>query len=250
MYLLGIAAQYCGKFRKENQDYSTFVFNKNGINLCAIADGMGGHYGSKNASKLALEILKTEFLKFNISQTTEIDDIQKWIVDVCKNIKKEMIEFCQKNTTFYDMGTTLNFTIIQNDKIFAVNIGDSRTYFTTQKSIIQLSKDQNILNEKNEENENSNLFKDLSKNILANSLTSALGPNKKYIVQIKLIENVQKGWLLLCTDGIYSVVDDRSLLATIIRPINLFSKIESLINQAFVLGSKDNCSAVMIKIEN
>lgn len=124
------------------------------------------------------------------------------------------------------MGTTMVGAIITTEAILVFNIGDSRAYFVTSSFMHQITQDQNMANyiEKNK------IEKSLFTEIAKSALTSALGPRKNFEIDYYKIPH-QEGYLLLASDGFYTVLNRDKAILTIMSSLTLSEKCEALMNQ-------------------
>ncbi len=109
----------------------------NNIQIFAVFDGMGGEACGEVASALGAETLAaahSKYLAENSGPLTKLvgdffKDSCKAIEDKAKELEKAII------------GTTCALACFYKGKLFAANIGDSRTYYYTNGRLSQISKD-------------------------------------------------------------------------------------------------------------
>ncbi|WP_434414487.1 serine/threonine-protein phosphatase [symbiont of Argiope bruennichi] len=232
-----------GNVRLDNQDWVDFAFNKVGHAFAVLCDGMGGHYGGKVAAKKSCNFAIKSFLEFKNFYPTELE-INNFLIFLIKDIIRYLKQLSSENQNLLDMGTTIVIAYFFKNNIYVANVGDSRCYYVSKSSIKQITIDQNLYN-KIKRDENS-----LQENNKANKsiLYSAVGPLKNFKIDTYLISPTS-GWILLCSDGIYSVIDEKTIIATIIRPLPLSYKCELLLENAIKFRSNDNVSAVLIEFD-
>ncbi len=116
------AAQEQGS-RKEQQDYFavTEQEHKRGF-LAVLADGMGGHPGSGNASVIAVNT----FVKRYNEEIAKNIDIQKALGHALTAENQAVFEANQRINA--DMGTTLVAGVIQGKMFHWLSVGDSSLY--------------------------------------------------------------------------------------------------------------------------
>ena len=198
-------ASFCiqGK-NKLNQD-AVLHLKSDDIYLFAIADGMGGELGGSLASSLSLITVEELFL--------ENKDISiKEIFEKVSNQLKSLSEFVPK---YEKMATTLTICIVKNNIGYVGHVGDCRIYHLRDEGIMRRTKDQTevqkLLDEKI-------LTKSLAKNYhRKNVLLSVMSNAIEYQLQESTFELINKDRLLLLSDGVYNVIDNK----IIIRDISL-----------------------------
>ncbi|MGA9295761.1 MAG: protein phosphatase 2C domain-containing protein, partial [Ignavibacteriaceae bacterium] len=138
-----------GLVRVENQD-SMGKFPPNDFNLYTekgqlfiVADGMGGHAGGKEASRLAVDTIRDVYF----SGSSDLSASLKEAVEKANyNIFKKSEDLKQ----FRGMGTTCTVLVLKEDKGLIAHVGDSRIYLienNTSGKIVQLTEDHTKVHE-------------------------------------------------------------------------------------------------------
>ena len=161
-----------GLVRKTNQDaYNAGSLSENAV-WAVVCDGMGGANGG------------------NIASETAIDAITK---DVLEGYREGM------DPALEGMGTTAVLTLIQNNVIHLVNVGDSRAYLLTRENVTQITRDHSIVQEMLESGE---ITEEQARNHpRKNIITRALGVDDTVVVDYFEIPFEEHAKLLLCSDG-------------------------------------------------
>ena len=220
---------------KINEDALGFQVLENGASIALIADGVGGNYGGKIASTLAVKVV----LDTMISDPATA--LGKAFSDASEALKKRGAE----DLISGQMATTLSLCLIDiHGRVSIAHVGDSRIYHLREKGIIQKTKDQ------------TEVAALIEAGILTNEqaktyprrtvLRSALAAKGTYQI-FKDEFNLEKGdRILLLTDGVYRLVTKMKL-----RDLSLRSAtIEIFLNdlKAEILESNDD-DATLILIE-
>ncbi|MCK5867320.1 MAG: serine/threonine-protein phosphatase [Mycoplasmataceae bacterium] len=233
-----------GVVRVENQDRAA-VFNKKGITLGILCDGMGGHKGGSFASAITIDTFEKEFNKsFPFGN---IDNIDKWFLKTIKESKKNMTFFAKGDVGLLDMGTTVTAAIVIDGDIKIYNIGDSRTYIYNGL-LHQITKDHNL---RNYYIENYNYSVEKAATVRgATALTSALGPKKKVkIDNYKLPIEPETKFVVLTSDGIHDYISKPLFDKIISSKKPLEKKSINLIKEAIKGKSADNLTVVILGLE-
>jgi len=190
-------ASFCMQGRnKLNQD-AVLHLKSDDVYLFAIADGMGGEVGGSLASSLSLNTVEELFL--------ENKDISiKEIFEKVSNQLKSLSELVSK---YEKMATTLTICIVRNNIGYVGHVGDCRIYHLRDEGIMSRTKDQTevqkLLDDKI-------LTKSLAKNYhRKNILLSVMSNTIEYQLQENTFELVNKDRLLLLSDGVYNVIDNK-----------------------------------------
>jgi serine/threonine protein phosphatase PrpC len=135
------AAQEQG-YRKEQQDYFAVIDladQKTPAHqpvlgwLIILADGMGGHAKSGNASIIAINT----FVKHYQEAITKSTNIPKAIRQALTAANQKVYEANQKMNA--DMGTTLVACVIDGKALHWVSVGDSSLYLYTQGKLTKIN---------------------------------------------------------------------------------------------------------------
>lgn len=207
-------------------------------NLFVVADGMGGHKGGEVASTLAIKTID-EFLIIDNNLENYRNILQKTIKKANTLIYKKAHE----NEDLSGMGTTLTAVLINANKLFIANIGDSRAYLITQAEIQLLTEDHSLVRELINSGEITEEAASSHPN--KNILTRALGIEEN--IEIDLFEKEIKDgdYILLCTDGLTNLIKDEEICDIILG--NEFEKsVEKLMDLALQRGGSDNITLILI----
>jgi len=230
-----------GKVREINEDYYGYLM-QNGISSFIVCDGMGGHNAGEIASKLAVEsIINT--IKENING---IVSPVKLLENSIHNANFEVLSYSLKEERFNGMGTTCVILLIQENRAFLANVGDSRIYMIRENNIKQISKDQSLVQKLIDENIINE--EEAINHPRKNEILEAIGIREKIHPILNNGFDISKGDIfLLCTDGLTEYADEEFILETVINnSIEAASK--KLIEFANRGGGKDNITVQIIEI--
>jgi len=203
----------CGPKREKNED-SIFPNESGSKSLpfkAAVCDGLGGHVKGEVASKIATQ-----------SMDTEESDILK----IIQSANKKITEYQKNNLDSNGMGTTMTGIIINGNGLMEVgHVGDSRCYILSNRTIVKLTKDQNVPG-------------------YQNVLEQALGTKDKLDIQ-KIDFQLNKGDVVfLCTDGLYNEFGEEYLKKRLQEGVSA----DTLVGEALLQKPKDNVSGIVINI--
>ncbi len=232
-----------GCVREINEDYLGYFQVPNG-HLFIVCDGMGGHLAGETASQLAVETFKDFFYK------KHYQDPQKALFEATIDANRIIFQASQSIPQCAGMGTTLVATLIENNQIFYVHVGDSRLYYfenqtntlhriTKDHSFVQTLVDKNIIQDHEAE------FHPRKNEIL-----QALGVKETVEPEVcKLpILPANGDIMLLCSDGLNGMINDETIKNIIIQnEIHLIERTQKLIESAKQAGGTDNITAQLVK---
>ncbi|SEK83822.1 protein phosphatase [Carnobacterium iners] len=232
-----------GKKRKNNQDFANYFENNQGIPLAVLCDGMGGHKAGDIASEMAVSHLGDAWEN---SGLTDVDTIVEWIKE---HINIENTRIVEKSTQYPDlegMGTTLVAVALVENHFIVANVGDSRAYHFINGNLKQVTDDHSLVNEllKSGEITTEAAMNHPQKNIL----TRSLGVTKKVDVDIVTTSISTGNQLLLCSDGLTNMVNDKEIAKILtISSTSLKEKVSELVSLANANGGYDNVTVMLIE---
>jgi serine/threonine protein phosphatase PrpC len=174
--------------------------------LAVIADGMGGHEGGQEASRIAVETVR------EVYDHAFHDDPQAALVESFAAAHARIQGFAERHPEFQGMGTTCTALVLLGRQLYFAHIGDSRLYLVRGARILRLTRDHSYVGRLVE----SGIVRaeDAEKHPQRHILTAALGAGREEVV----VDGAEQGVvlldgddLLLCTDGLWSVVTEEEL---------------------------------------
>lgn len=228
-----------GSKRSSNQDSIFFSDKPIGAlsNLYIVADGMGGHKAGDLASKMAIDIT-VDFIKKSTLENP-IAVLKRAMIFA----NNEIYKVASEDPELGGMGTTMVAAVIQENKLYVANVGDSRLYVIGD-DIKQITMDHSLVEEliRNGELERKKGRNHPEKNII----TKAMGSKDEVIPDFFEIDINSDDKILLCSDGLSNMVEDDEIRDIIVDNTNLEQITSALIDRANYYGGSDNISVVVI----
>ena len=223
-------------------------------NLFAVADGMGGHSSGEIASKIAVETISDFFRNSEISEDSTwpyaYDDNISFEGNKLKTavaVANEKIqEYASQHPESRGMGTTVVAVLILDSRLILCHVGDSRCYLLRDGKLSLVTSDHSWVNEQvklgflTEEEAQKHPFR--------NVITKALGTKGEATAEINETEGRAGDLLLLCTDGLNSMISDGEIEKIISSDRGLEEKAKALLDAANNSGGEDNITLVLVKI--
>ncbi|MEM7736513.1 MAG: Stp1/IreP family PP2C-type Ser/Thr phosphatase [Deinococcota bacterium] len=228
-----------GQVRAVNQDsfWADDIADK-GF-LAVVADGMGGHKAGEIASQKAVTVMSK-----TLEHSTEVPPTA--IAKAVQAANLEIYNYASDNPEHKGMGTTLSSVFIDDQVGLVAHIGDSRAYLIREGTIRQLTQDHSWVAERVRLGI---LTADEARNHRwRNVITNALGANPEIKLDMMSFEVLPQDRILLCSDGITSLIEDETL-AKIVSQYSPDQAVEELIDRANEQGSPDNVTAVIVSVE-
>lgn len=239
-----------GISRTNNED--NFCID-DGIGLFVVADGMGGHSAGEIASKMAVDVIRDYIKRSAAANEPFIGEFDRKKSETTNRLasgvrlaNKAIYETSQNNPSWRGMGTTVAAALLSGNGLSIAHVGDSRVYLVRANSIEQLTDDHSIVSEQvrqglltKEEAEGSNL---------RNIITNSLGRNSSVDVDIDEIAVMDNDRILLCSDGLTTMVPDNIISSTVTDIKEPGMACSKLIDIANKNGGRDNITVVVVYI--
>ena len=231
-----------GPVREDNQDSIHFPNGEHPVGrglLFAIADGMGGYAHGGMASSLALESFSSILASHNGNSV---------IRTMQRGVEAANIKVYQKarQLDVGRMGTTLTAAYVLGDMLYLAHVGDSRAYLIRDGQAICLTDDHTAVGDmvRSKLISSDKIRTHAQRSVLTRSvgLDLFIQPD---IIQQKLREGDR---LILCSDGVWSVIEDEEFAHVASRSPSVNEVSRNLIDLALRHDTDDNASVVMFHL--
>ena len=240
-----------GRIRPTNED--CFAIDE-ALGLLVIADGMGGHNAGEVAARMAVDAVvdharaslsggrPAESWPFGFDPALSRDaNILRTAIHIAN---LQILEAAISADGCAGMGTTLVAARAAAGRLLVAHVGDSRLYVLESGCLTQVTSDDSWVATvlAREPGVDRAL---LAHHPMRNALTNVVGARGR--TEVHVVERTLCGaeTLLLTTDGVHGVVDDRRLEGILNEAGSPSSAATRVIATAFARGSRDNCTAVV-----
>lgn len=230
--------------REINEDRYAVIDSSSG-KMWVVCDGMGGTLGGELAAQLAIDAMRRVLQD---GGSAEPDQALSGAIEEANR----RIVLRRQNPSFSGMGTTVVAAILAGDQVVLAHAGDSRAYLVRDGAIQQLTVDHTYVQDLVERGVISE--DEAMSHPQAHVLTRCLGAEPRLQLDRQnywIWENKEgdtSDRLVLCTDGLYSLVNDDEISA-------LISKLEpqqacaELVELAKERGGYDNITVAIIPLD-
>ena len=226
-----------GLVRKGNED-SLYVDEK--LGLLIVADGIGGYQAGEVASQMAVEIIPP-MLK---DELEEKGQIQKRILEAIYKANDEILAAVGKDPSLKGMGTTVVLALCNDDEIYIAHVGDSRAYLVRKNKLEQVTEDHSVAFQLLKAGRIT--VEEARHHPLRHVITQALGTQSYLVPDINSFTWSKGGYLLLCSDGLTDMVEDKTIEEVVLREKgNLKAKCERMVELAKEAGGRDNITVIL-----
>lgn len=227
-----------GQLRPHNED--AFLADPE-RGLLAVADGMGGHAAGEVASRLAIEAVSRVFDDLPAGGDDVAERLRHAVEEANRGIAGEI----ERNPEFRGMGTTLVVAAAAGPRCLIAHVGDSRAYLVREGQIRQLTVDHSFVNELVRLGMLSR--EQAARDPRRNVVTRALGSSGMVMPDI-LEQDMNPGdLLLLCSDGLNTMVPDEKILEALAGATDLEACGQALVQAANAAGGEDNITVVLAR---
>lgn len=260
-HLRTFAATHPGMTGKLNEDrfsVDTFQLDKPTSQpavLAVICDGIGGHRAGEVAAQIGVDVIRQTVAASDASQPVAI------LADAISRANQAVYAASLADSGRAGMGATCACAWIIGNRLYTVNLGDSRIYLCRDNHLLQLTTDHTWLQEAMDaglidEGQGSD---HPNAHVIRRYLGSQNGPNPDFRLWLFEGEDdagaqnnqgavLQPGdILLLCTDGVTDLVSDAEI-KTLLREEPLSAVAQQLIDLANSRGGHDNSTVVLMQM--
>ncbi len=252
--LVSSVGQSVGKQRDHNEDSvlaltSTISGSTESIpfGLYIVADGMGGHQFGEVASNAAIRIMGGNITKkfqsylYNLPTQPLQDSLQ----EVMENSIMEAHQYVQREAP--GSGTTVTAALVLGQQVTIAHVGDSRAYSVYPDGRMEvITRDHSLVKRLEELG---HLSKDEAENFPhRNVLIRALGQGESLEADIFTIPFPQPGYLMICSDGLWGVLNENDIFKIIVDAPNLHRACQNLVEAANAAGGPDNITVILAQM--
>ena len=227
-----------GVVRAVNQD-SYYVDDPQG-RFFIVADGMGGHAGGQEASKIATEVIQNY-----LEEQWDNSEIPSNVL--LKNAIEKANQGILEDQTLHpergDMGTTVVVTIFR-DRPWCVHVGDSRLYRWRNSELEQVTEDHTWVSLAMKSGEISP--EQAKVHPWRHVLSQCLGRKDLFKIDLQELEIESGDLYLMCSDGLTEEVSDEEIKALLTQEKDCSLLATKLVSAAKNAGGSDNITVVIV----
>lgn len=234
-----------GRSRKNNEDAIIFDI---GARLAVLADGIGGCNAGEVASEMATRIISegmSRWIHALDSQPSE-DFLHQAIEVWVRRANRVIFKSAREVQEFSGMGSTVVVAAFTKDILVVSHVGDSRAYRLRQGQMVRLTRDHSLIQNQLDFGLITQEQAKLSTH--RNLITRALGMAEHVDVETKSHDMRVGDILMMCSDGVYDMLDDQEMAKIIMQEDCLDLACKALVDGANKAGGKDNISIVLVRV--
>ena len=229
-----------GLIRSVNQD--AYHIDPDG-RFFIVADGMGGHAGGQEASRIATEAIQRHLAAHWLTDESPATLLETALLKANQAILQDQSSHPERS----DMGTTVVILIVRDEQFWCAHIGDSRLYRLRGPKIEQITEDHTWVAKAMKGGDITP--EQARQHPWRHVLSQCLGREDLRQMDIQPVDVQTGDRLLLCSDGLTEELSDHSI-ASHLKSIRASEKAAiALINAAKDKGGRDNITVVIVTID-
>jgi protein phosphatase len=206
-----------------------------------VCDGMGGAAAGEIASQLAVDIIYEKLIEG--TPPARHDELAQRLVRAVEEAGIRIFNEARADRTRRGMGTTATIAALMDSRLFVAQVGDSRAYILRHGKLVQVSRDQSLVNQLIEAGQ---LTEEEAETFEHNNIIlQALGTAETVQVDLTFVDLQRGDRLLLCSDGLSGMVRSdelREVLSSCHDPLDACRELTDRANRA---GGHDNITVIV-----
>jgi protein phosphatase len=208
--------------------------------LVAVADGVGGEEGGEIASRTAIDVTLQAY-----RESPPTWSPAKRLYRAVQQANIDIHDRALVVTELRRMATTLTAVVVDGGMAHAAHVGDSRLYLVRGGRLVQKTKDHTVAGARRRVGLISAAAAKAHPE--RSTLTRSLGRELIAAVDRLAFPLADGDTLLVCSDGLYNVLDEAELLAGC-ADADAETACRTLIDRANAVGAPDNVTAAIVKV--
>lgn len=230
-----------GLLRSVNQD--DYYIDPQG-RFFIVADGMGGHAGGQEASRIA-----TQSIQMHLNQQWDsAEPSDRLLEKAFLQANQAILQDQSKHPERSDMGTTAVAVMLRDDQSWCAHIGDSRLYRLRGAKLHQVTEDHTWVARAMRLGD---ITPDQARiHPWRHILSKCLGREDLRQIEVQTFDFLPNDRLLLCSDGLTEELSDGSITSHL-KSIRACDRAASaLVNAAKDKGGRDNITVVIVAFDD
>jgi serine/threonine protein phosphatase PrpC len=217
--------------------------------LFMVADGLGGAAAGEVASELAILTVQSELrAQWRSAPERNPEVFARAIKSAAESANAKIFAYAVEHPESRGLGTTATIAGLLGDTLYLAQVGDSRAYLVRNGVVLQITKDQSLMQRLIEAGELTP--EEAERSERRNIILQALGPEPTVKIDLTY-QKVRRGdTLVLCTDGLSGLVR-KDEIGEILQESDgdLLTACRELIDRANENGGPDNITVIVARFE-
>lgn len=226
------------------EENRNITVGKGGLVL-GVCDGMGGAAAGEVASQMAVDLIYEQISAGGPPK--ERDDLARRLVRSIEYTGAQIFQEARADRSRRGMGTTATIAAFLDRRVFVGQVGDSRAYLLRKGKLVQLSRDQSLVNQLIEAGQ---LTEEEAETFEHNNIIlQALGTAETVQVDLTYVDLCKGDVLMMCSDGLSGMIraeEIREVLESCKEPLDACRELTDRANAA---GGHDNITVIVAHFE-
>ena len=246
------SSQSTGIERSHNEDallllngFTVGINSHSDFGVFIVADGMGGHRAGEVASAVSIRTVARKITEHTVIELLDgdSDTVEEPLQDQLKHALEEANQAVVD--TVPGGGTTLTAAVLVGGHVTIGHVGDSRAYFIQNGKAEIITRDHSLVERLRELGQITE--EEAAVHPQRNVLYRAIGQGANLEVDVFTLPVPKGGYMLICSDGLWGVVPDPTILDIIHSASSPQTACDQLVQAANFAGGPDNISAVLVQ---
>lgn len=236
--------------------------------LIIVCDGMGGAAAGEVASAMAIEEVSRSLIERSAQPPSSPPsapspsspaaaeraadlrraEFARWLREAAWDANQRIFAASRADDSRAGMGTTMTTVGVVGTDLVMAQVGDSRAYLLRDGRLVQVTRDQSLVNQLIEtgqiSEEQARMFEH------SNVILQALGVQEEVEVLLSTVPLRRGDRLVVCTDGLTGVVSDEEVAAVLGSSDDMDQVCRALIDLARGGGGPDNITVVAARFDD
>lgn len=231
-----------GRVRGRNEDRWTADAERG---LFVVSDGIGGAAAGELASEIVVEALPALIFERlygleNPAGPETVERVTAAIAELSDDLRKQSAG----KLGLQGMGATVVVALVEDRAALIAHMGDSRAYLWREHTIKLLTRDHSLVQALLDAGETT--VEQAADHPARGQLTRHVGMQGDPLPDARWLDLRAGDRLLLCTDGLTGMLDDRLLLLTLNEHPDPQGACRALVDAANEAGGTDNITALVV----
>lgn len=208
-----------------------------------VCDGMGGAAAGEVASQMAVDIIYEQLASQD--PPTDRDDFAGRLVRAVETAGARIFHEARADRSRRGMGTTATIAALLDGRLFIAQVGDSRAYILRGDRLVQVSRDQSLVNQLIEAGQ---LTEEEAETFEHNNIIlQALGTSETVQVDLTYVDLRRGDTLLLCSDGLSGMIRGEEIRSCLLSNVDPLVACKELTDRANAAGGHDNITVIVVQ---
>lgn len=241
-----------GQVRENNED-SIHVNGNDEYVIAVVADGMGGAVAGEEASRLAVEAIRSGLVKLpedDDQARLKTEQIAQKLRGAIRAGNDSIVQRAQKAPELRGMGTTVTLAYVRYTHAVIAHVGDSRAYLVSNYSlprIQQITADHSFVDALVSAGHLTQEQAD--EHPMRHVLYRALGQTEELDIDVYQTRLRPGDHVVLCSDGLTRHVKPAEIADIVLEQPEPDAACQALVDLANARGGEDNVSVIVVNVE-